>query len=47
MFSSWLLWVAFRAERVVSSILRLGPLRSFNLAHLDIDILPHPAWYGF
>jgi len=34
--------------RELSSILRLGPLRSSNLAHLDIDILPHfvGGWFG-
>ena len=30
----------------VGSILRHGPLRSSNLAHLDIDILPHFASIG-
>ena len=35
-------------EPEVSSILRLGPLRYSNLAHLDIDILPHftGVWFG-
>src|SRR5688572_22499418 len=36
-----------RIAEFVSSILRLGPLRSLDLAHLDIDILPHPAGYWF
>jgi len=35
-------------DQHLSSILRLGPLRSSNLAHLDIDILPHfvGGWFG-
>jgi hypothetical protein len=32
---------------LLSSILRLGPLRSLDLAHLDIDILPHFTGVGF
>lgn len=31
---------------LLSSILRLGPLRSLDLAHLHIDILPHLAGIG-
>ena len=30
-----------RLPRMLGSILRHGPLRSLDLAHLDIDILPH------
>ena len=35
-----------RGEGMLSSILRLGPLRSLDLAHLDTDILPHFAGVG-
>src|ERR1700736_2930426 len=34
-------------DNPVSSILRLGPLRSSYSAHLYIDIVPHPAGYRF
>ena len=34
-------WLFVDGNVAVGSILRHGPLRSSNLAHLDIDILPH------
>ncbi len=39
--------LSIQENMYVSSILRLGPLRSLDLAHLRIHILPHSAGIGF